>query len=63
MHVHAGHVGVMAGRVLGTLIGKRAEIAGGLVLIAVGALILNSHISAVSAGAGAAMSLPFVTGI
>lgn len=37
MHVHAGHVGVMAGRVLGTLIGKRAEIAGGLVLIAVGA--------------------------
>lgn len=62
-------VGVMAGRVLGTLIGKRAEIAGGLVLVAVGTLILNSHISAANAdadagaGSGAAMSLPFVTGI
>lgn len=44
-------VGVMAGRVLGTLIGKRAEVAGGVVLIAVGTLILNSHISAVAAGA------------
>lgn len=60
---------VMAGRVLGTLIGKRAEIAGGLVLVAVGTLILNSHISAANAdadagaGSGAAMSLPFVTGI
>ncbi|MCE7031565.1 manganese efflux pump MntP family protein [Lysobacter sp. GX 14042] len=38
-------VGVMVGHVLGTLIGKRAEIAGGLVLIAVGAMILYEHIS------------------
>jgi len=39
-------VGVMAGRMLGTLIGKRAEIAGGLVLIAVGAGILHQHLTA-----------------
>lgn len=39
-------LGVMAGRFLGTLIGRRAEIAGGLVLIAVGAWILYDHLSA-----------------
>ncbi|MHC9086666.1 manganese efflux pump MntP [Luteimonas sp. RIT-PG2_3] len=39
-------LGVMAGRVLGTLIGKRAEMLGGLVLIAVGATILYEHLSA-----------------
>ena len=39
-------VGVMAGRALGTLIGKRAEIVGGLILIAVGATILYEHLHA-----------------
>lgn len=38
--------GVMAGRVLGRLIGKRAEIAGGLILILVGALIVYEHVFA-----------------
>lgn len=38
-------LGVMAGRALGALIGKRAEIAGGIVLIAVGILILYEHIN------------------
>jgi len=38
--------GVLLGRVLGSLIGKRAEIAGGLVLIGVGTLILYEHLSA-----------------
>lgn len=39
-------LGVMAGRFLGTLIGRHAEIAGGLVLIAVGAWILYDHLGA-----------------
>lgn len=38
-------LGVMAGRMLGTLIGKRAEMLGGLVLIAVGSMILYEHLS------------------
>lgn len=38
-------LGVMAGRALGKLIGKRAELAGGVVLIAVGALVLYEHVS------------------
>lgn len=42
-------LGVMAGRVLGTLIGKRAEIAGGIVLVAVGAAILYDHTVAAAA--------------
>ncbi|KAF1685703.1 hypothetical protein B1992_10920 [Pseudoxanthomonas broegbernensis] len=37
--------GVMLGRVLGTLAGKRAEIAGGAIMIAVGAAILYEHLS------------------
>lgn len=37
-------LGVMVGRGLGKLVGKRAEIVGGLVLIAIGALILYEHI-------------------
>jgi putative Mn2+ efflux pump MntP len=37
-------LGVMVGRGLGKLAGKRAEIVGGLVLIAIGALILYEHI-------------------
>lgn len=39
-------LGVMAGRALGTLIGKRAELLGGLILIGVGAMILHEHLSA-----------------
>lgn len=39
-------IGIMAGRVLSTLIGKWAEALGGLVLIAVGATILYEHLSA-----------------
>ena len=42
-------VGIMAGRVLGSLIGKWAEALGGLVLIAVGATILYEHLSAAGA--------------
>lgn len=38
--------GVMLGRMLGALAGKRAEIGGGLLLIGIGALILYEHLSA-----------------
>ncbi|HHW4680963.1 MAG TPA: manganese efflux pump MntP [Xylella taiwanensis] len=38
-------VGVMLGRVLGTLVGKRAEIVGGMILIIVGSTILYEHLS------------------
>jgi putative Mn2+ efflux pump MntP len=37
-------LGVMVGRGLGKLVGKRAEVVGGLVLIAIGSLILYEHI-------------------
>ena len=37
-------LGVMVGRGLGKLVGKRAELIGGLVLIAIGSLILYEHI-------------------
>ncbi len=37
--------GIMLGRVLGNLIGKRAEIAGGVILIIVGSAILYEHLS------------------
>lgn len=40
-------IGVMLGRVLGTVVGKRAEIIGGIVLILVGSTILYEHLSAV----------------
>ncbi len=36
-------VGVMLGRVLGVIAGKRAELAGGLILIGIGCLILYDH--------------------
>jgi putative Mn2+ efflux pump MntP len=36
--------GVMLGRVLGALAGKRAEIAGGVLLIVIGAVIVYEHI-------------------
>ncbi len=35
--------GVMLGRVLGVIAGKRAELVGGLILIAIGCLILYEH--------------------
>ena len=38
-------LGVMAGRALGVLIGRRAEIVGGLVLILVGITILFEHLA------------------
>ena len=37
-------IGVMLGRVIGTAVGKRAEIFGGVVLIIVGASILYEHL-------------------
>jgi putative Mn2+ efflux pump MntP len=37
-------LGVMVGRGLGKLVGKRAEIVGGVVLIAIGSLILYEHL-------------------
>lgn len=39
-------IGVMLGRVMGTVVGKRAEIIGGIVLMLVGATILYEHLSA-----------------
>jgi putative Mn2+ efflux pump MntP len=39
-----GTAGVMLGRVLGVVAGKRAEIAGGVLLIVIGALILGDHL-------------------
>lgn len=42
-------LGVMLGRALGKLIGKRAEMAGGVVLILVGATIFYEHISVAAA--------------
>src|SRR5690606_38828940 len=38
-------LGVMVGRVVGAMIGKRAEILGGLALIGIGTLILYEHLS------------------
>lgn len=40
-------IGVLLGRALGTVVGKRAEIVGGVVLMLVGATILYEHLSAV----------------
>jgi putative Mn2+ efflux pump MntP len=39
-------LGMMLGRVLGTVVGKRAEMVGGAVLMLVGATILYEHLSA-----------------
>jgi putative Mn2+ efflux pump MntP len=36
-------LGIMVGRFIGPLLGKRAEILGGIVLIAIGAQILYAH--------------------
>ena len=38
-------LGIMLGRALGVIIGKRAEIAGGVILIAVGSAILYEHLN------------------
>ena len=38
-------LGVMLGRMLGLLVGKRAEILGGVVLIAIGSYILYEHLN------------------
>ncbi len=39
-------LGIMLGRILGTLAGKRAEIIGGILLIGIGSVILYEHLSA-----------------
>lgn len=39
-------IGIMLGRLLGSIVGKRAEIIGGFVLICVGSVILYEHLSA-----------------
>jgi len=39
-------VGVMLGRVLGNIVGRRAEIVGGVILIGIGGLILFEHLTA-----------------
>ncbi|HWU75977.1 MAG TPA: manganese efflux pump MntP family protein [Rhodanobacter sp.] len=39
-------LGVMLGRVLGDMVGKRAEMIGGVILIGVGAAIVYEHLSA-----------------
>lgn len=39
-------IGVMLGRVLGLIAGKRAEIVGGIILIGIGAFILYEHLGA-----------------
>lgn len=41
-------IGVMLGRVMGAVIGKRAEIIGGVVLIGIGSVILHEHLTAVT---------------
>ena len=38
-------LGVMLGRALGAMVGKRAEMIGGIILIGVGAVILYEHLS------------------
>jgi manganese efflux pump family protein len=39
-------LGIMLGRILGAMVGRRAEVIGGIILIGVGAVILYEHISA-----------------
>jgi putative Mn2+ efflux pump MntP len=41
-------LGVMLGRVLGIIVGKRAELAGGLILIGIGCVILYEHLGNVA---------------
>lgn len=41
--------GVMLGRVLGTIVGRRAEIIGGVILVGIGGIILYDHLSSTAA--------------
>ncbi|GHH53864.1 manganese efflux pump MntP [[Pseudomonas] boreopolis] len=41
-------IGIMLGRALGALVGKRAEIVGGAILVIVGSTILYEHLSGVA---------------
>lgn len=41
--------GVMLGRVLGTLVGRRAEIIGGIILVGIGGIILYEHLGSSTA--------------
>lgn len=43
-------MGVMLGRVIGVMAGRRAEMVGGLILIGIGVAILGEHLSSVSLG-------------
>jgi putative Mn2+ efflux pump MntP len=43
-------LGVMLGRGLGTIVGKRAEILGGLTLIVIGSVILYEHVGKAALG-------------
>ena len=47
-------IGIMLGRALGALVGKRAEIIGGVILIIIGCAILYEHLTAAAAVVGAA---------
>jgi len=47
-------IGIMLGRALGSLVGKRAEIIGGVILIIIGCAILYEHLTAAAAVVGAA---------
>ncbi|KAG1166364.1 hypothetical protein G6F62_015644 [Rhizopus arrhizus] len=42
-------IGVMLGRALGSVAGKRAEVLGGIALIGIGSLILYEHLTAAAA--------------
>lgn len=44
--------GIMLGRALGAVVGKRAEIVGGLILIVIGSVILYEHLSGKAGGIG-----------
>ena len=43
-------IGVMLGRVLGVVVGKRSEIFGGIVLIGIGSYILYEHLNGLALG-------------
>ena len=47
-------IGIMLGRALGAVVGKRAEIVGGVILIIIGCAILYEHLTAANVVVGAA---------
>ncbi|KAG1242568.1 hypothetical protein G6F68_016130 [Rhizopus microsporus] len=47
-------IGVMLGRALGSVAGKRAEVLGGIALIGIGSLILYEHLTAAAAASAMA---------